>query len=129
MADYTKTEPAFDFQKGRFYYYKRSSENDGRQGTYKKLGAKNTGIREKGRYKIYNGTGYGINIEDTFVGKNYNRDYIRSEVKREITEMLTANEDIVSIDNFNMEVDGSLLTVSFTVNSVYGDINDVKGAI
>lgn len=57
------------------------------------------------------------------------RDYIRSEVKREITEMLTANEDIVSIDNFNMEVDGSLLTVSFTVNSVYGDINDVKGAI
>ena len=51
---------------------------------------------QKGRYKIYNGTGYGINIEDTFVGKNYNRDYIRSEVKREITEMLTANEDIVS---------------------------------
>lgn len=43
--------------------------------------------------------------------------------------MLTANEDIVSIDNFNMEVDGSMLTVSFTVNSVYGDINDVKGAI
>lgn len=42
---------------------------------------------------------------------------------------LTANEDIVSIDNFNMEVDGSMLTVSFTVNSVYGDINDVKGAI
>ena len=84
---------------------------------------------QKGRYKIYNGTGYGINIEDTFVGKNYNRDYIRSEVKREITEILTANEDIVSIDNFNMEVDGSLLTVSFTINSVYGDINDVKGAI
>ena len=70
-----------------------------------------------------------LNIEDTFVGKNYNRDYIRSEVKREITEMLTANEDIVSIDNLNMEVDGSMLTVSFTVNSVYGDINDVKGAI
>ena len=77
MADYTKTEPAFDFQKGDFI--------------------------------IINGR--------------------RSEVKREITEILTANEDIVSIDNFNMEVDGSLLTVSFTVNSVYGDINDVKGAI
>ena len=37
MADYTKTEPAFDFQKGDFIII-----NDGRQGTYKKLGAKNT---------------------------------------------------------------------------------------
>ena len=118
MADYTKTEPAFDFQKGDFYYYKRSSENDGWQGTYKKNWVqKNNSIRKRADIKFYNGTGYGINIEDTFVGKNYNRDYIRSEVKREITEMLTANEDIVSIDNFNMEVDGSLLTVSFTVTA------------
>ena len=128
MADYTKTEPAFDFQKGDFVIIngrpKRAVGKERVKNWVQKI--LNT---QKGRYKIYNGTGYGINIEDTFVGKNYNRDYIRSEVKREITEMLTANEDIVSIDNFNMEVDGSLLTVSFTVNSVYGDINDVKGAI
>ena len=128
MADYTKTEPAFDFQKGDFIIIngrpKMTVGSERIQNWVQKIL-----ITQKGRYIIYNGTGYGINIEDTFVGKNYNRDYIRSEVKREITEMLTANEDIVSIDNFNMEVDGSLLTVSFTVNSVYGDINDVKGAI
>ena len=128
MADYTKTEPAFDFQKGDFIIINGRPKMTVGSERIKNWVQKilNT---QKGRYKIYNGTGYGINIEDTFVGKNYNRDYIRSEVKREITEMLTANEDIVSIDNFNMEVDGSLLTVSFTVNSVYGDINDVKGAI
>ena len=99
MADYTKTEPAFDFQKGDFIIINGRPK------------------MTVGRDRIKNWV------------QNYNRDYIRSEVKREITEMLTANEDIVSIDNFNMEVDGSLLTVSFTVNSVYGDINDVKGAI
>ena len=127
MADYTKTEPAFDFQKGDFIINGRPKMTVGRERI--KNWVQKILNTQKGRYKIYNGTGYGINIEDTFVGKNYNRDYIRSEVKREITEILTANEDIVSIDNFNMEVDGSLLTVSFTVNSVYGDINDVKGAI
>ena len=128
MADYTKTEPAFDFHMGYFIIINgRPYMTVGRERI--KNWVQKILNTQKGRYKIYNGTGYGINIEDTFVGKNYNRDYIRSEVKREITEMLTANEDIVSIDNFNMEVDGSLLTVSFTVNSVYGDINDVKGAI
>lgn len=128
MADYTKTEPAFDFQKGDFIIINgRLKMTVGRERI--KNWVQKILNTQKGRYKIYNGTGYGINIEDTFVGKNYNRDYIRSEVKREITEILTTNEDIVSIDNFNMEVDGSLLTVSFTVNSVYGDINDVKGAI
>ena len=128
MADYTKTEPAFDFQKGGFIIINgRPKMTVGRERI--KNWVQKILNTQKGRYKIYNGTGYGINIEDTFVGKNYNRDYIRSEVKREITEILTANEDIVSIDNFNMEVDGSLLTVSFTINSVYGDINDVKGAI
>ena len=122
MADYTKTEPAFDFQKGDFIIINgRPKMTVGRERIKNWV--------QKILNTIYNGTGYGINIEDTFVGKNYNRDYIRSEVKREITEILTTNEDIVSIDNFNMEVDGSLLTVSFTVNSVYGDINDVKGAI
>lgn len=128
MADYTKTEPAFDFQKGDFIIINgRPKMTVGRERI--KNWVQKILNTQKGRYKIYNGTGYGINIEDTFVGKNYNRDYIRSEVKREITEILTANEDIVSIDNFNMEVDGSMLTVYFTVNSVYGDINDVKGAI
>ena len=128
MADYVTTEPAFDFERGDFVIINgRPKMTVG--GERIKNWVQKILNTQKGRYKIYNGTGYGINIEDTFVGKNYNRDYIRSEVKREITEILTTNEDIVSIDNFNMEVDGSLLTVSFTVNSVYGDINDVKGAI
>lgn len=78
MADYTKTEPAFDFQKGDFIIINgRPKMTVGRERI--KIGCKNTQYA-KGRYKIYNGTGYGINIEDTFVGKNYNRDYIRSEV-------------------------------------------------
>ena len=99
MADYTKTEPAFDFQKGDFIIINgRPKMTVGRERI--KNWVQKILNTQKGRYKIYNGTGYGINIED-----------------------------IVSIDNFNMEVDGSLLTVSFTVNSVYGDINDVKGAI
>lgn len=68
MADYTKTEPAFDFQKGlNFIIIKRSSEMTVGRERYKKLGAKKYTIRKRAEYKIYNGTGYGINIEDTFV--------------------------------------------------------------
>lgn len=128
MADYTKTEPVFDFQKCDFVIINGRPKMAVGKERIKNWVQKilNT---QKGRYSIYNGTNYGVNIEDAFVGKNYNRDYIRSEIKREITEILTANEDIMSIDNFNMEIDGSRLTVSFTVNSVYGDIDDVKGAI
>ena len=64
MADYTKTEPAFDFQKGDFIIINgRPKMTVGRERI--KNWVQKILNTQKGRYKIYNGTGYGINIEDT----------------------------------------------------------------
>lgn len=63
MADYTKTEPAFDFQKGDFIIINgRPKMTVGRERI--KNWVQKILNTQKGRYKIYNGTGYGINIED-----------------------------------------------------------------
>lgn len=127
MADYITAEPLFDFKTGDFVIINgRPKMAVGKERIKNRV--EKILRTQKGRYKIYNGTGYGANIEDLFVGKTYTRDYIQSEIKREITETLTSYSDIVSVDEFTMELDGSRLEISFTVNSVYGFM-DIKGAI
>ena len=51
-----------------------------------------------------------------------------SEIQREITENLEKNKDIVSVDGFSAKVDGTHLTVKFTVTTVYGT-TDLKEAL
>ena len=56
MADYTKTEPAFDFQKGDFIIINgRPKMTVGRERI--KNWVQKILNTQKGRYKIYNGTG------------------------------------------------------------------------
>ena len=127
MADYVTTEPAFDFERGDFVIINGRSKMvvgmDRLRSWISKV------LRtQKGRYKIYNGTSYGTRIKDAFVGKTFTHDYMLSEIQREITENLEKNKDIVSVDGFSAKVDGTHLTVEFTVTTVYGT-TDLKEAL
>lgn len=63
--------------------------------------------------------GHGCELE-TLIGKNYDPDYIESEVRRMIEDALLVNEDILSISNLQCEVKQDKLTASFTINTIYG---------
>ena len=76
-----------------------------------------------GRYSIYNGKNYGANIEDLIIGKSYGFDFVESELKREIETALLRHEDILSVNKFSVMKKGTVLYVSFTLKTVYGNID------
>lgn len=63
---------------------------------------------------------YGCEVK-SLIGKNYNPEYIVSEVKRMVTETLTVNEHIEGITNFSCQLVGDSLTASFRLETVYGN--------
>lgn len=72
------------------------------------------------RYKIYNGTSYGANIEDLVIGKSYGRAFTESELKREVEAALLQHEDINNIMDFDITYDKDRLNISFTLETTYG---------
>ena len=76
-----------------------------------------------GRYSIYDGKNYGGNIEDLIIGKSYGFDFVESELKREIETALLRHEDILGMDKFSVVKRGTVLEVSFTLKTVYGNID------
>lgn len=76
-----------------------------------------------GRYSIYKGKNYGANIEDLTIGKSYGFDFVESELKREIETALLQHEDILSMNNFTVQKNGTVLDVTFTLKTVYGNID------
>lgn len=76
-----------------------------------------------GRYSIYDGKNYGANIEDLIIGKSYGFDFVESELKREIETALLRHEDILGMDKFSVVKRGTVLEVSFTLKTVYGNID------
>lgn len=78
---------------------------------------------QTGRYSIYNGKNYGANIEDLIIGKSYGFDFVESELKREIETALLQHDDILSINNFTVQKNGTVLDVTFTLKTVYGNID------
>lgn len=62
---------------------------------------------------------YGGELQD-LIGRNYQEEYIHSEVKRMIADALSVNKDIDSISNVNEVMDNDKMIVTFTVNTVYG---------
>lgn len=66
---------------------------------------------------------YGIEMDDLF---GMPMDYVQSELKRRIAEALTQDDRIDSVDSFQFSRAGSKLTVTFTVHTVYGDLEADK---
>lgn len=62
---------------------------------------------------------HGCELE-ALIGKNYDLDYIKTEAKRMVSEALMDEDYIDSITDFDAAVDGVRLTVSFTMNTIYG---------
>lgn len=70
---------------------------------------------EKGRYQIYDGTGYGCQIEDLIVGSTYTFEFTESELKREIEEALLRNPSILAVSNFLLARTHNSITVELEV--------------
>ena len=78
---------------------------------------------ERASYAIYGtdeGINYGVEL-DRFIGKDFS--FIKSDIERTISDALMQDERIISINNFTIgEPVVDTLTVSFTVATLYGDI-------
>ena len=72
------------------------------------------------RYYVYSWD-YGNDFE-TLIGQGYSKEYIDSEVRRMTEECLLVNKHIKSITNFSVDMEKNVLTVSFTIDTIYGEI-------
>lgn len=79
------------------------------------------------RYYIYTWD-YGNEFED-LIGKGYTEEYIEAEARRMTEDCLLVNENIQSITEFSVNMVGNTLTVSFTANTIYGEIEFKDEAI
>ena len=57
---------------------------------------------EKGRFRIYEDTEYGIHLEDLIIGNSYSASFIESELKREIEEALLQNPQITAVSSIKI---------------------------
>lgn len=77
---------------------------------------------ERYQYPIYS-YNYGVELED-LIGQP--KDYVMSEVKRRITEALTQDDRISSVDGWEFETTKKTVTATFTVHTIYGDVETTK---
>lgn len=73
-------------------------------------------------YPIYSWN-YGVELAD-LIGQP--RDYIMSEVKRRISEALIQDDRINSVDSWAFKNSKNVLSVTFTVHTIYGDVEITK---
>lgn len=115
-----KNTYAFDFAEGEFIF------ENGDAVTLTGISALKLWIEkmlrtQAGRYRLYRGKEYGANIEDLVIGKSYKYDFAESELKREIETALLRHDDIQSIDSFSATKQGTVLNISFTLTTSYGE--------
>lgn len=77
---------------------------------------------ERYQYQIYS-YNYGVELID-LIGQP--KDYVMSEVKRRITEALTQDDRINSVDGWVFETEKKAVKVTFTIHSIYGEIETTK---
>ncbi len=77
---------------------------------------------ERYAFPIYS-RDYGSELSD-LIGTP--RDYAMSEIKRRITEALTQDDRITSVDDWSFETSGCGVRAKFTVNTIYGDLTAEK---
>ncbi len=77
---------------------------------------------ERYQYPIYS-YNYGVEMED-LIGQP--KDYAMSEIKRRITEALTQDDRITGVDEWEFETTQRAVKVTFTVHTIYGDVETTK---
>ncbi|SET55350.1 Protein of unknown function [Natronincola peptidivorans] len=66
-------------------------------------------------YKSYGSEHHGL------IGKVLDRDFIKSELQRTIREALLQNKAIISVTNFEFQLEEALLTIKLNVATIYGN--------
>jgi hypothetical protein len=64
---------------------------------------------------------YGNELED-LIGQSYTQEYLNVEAKRMVEDCLSVNEYITSIDNFSVDLIDDKLSISFTANTLFGEV-------
>ena len=75
---------------------------------------------ERFRWQIYN-TNFGAEMND-LVGDD--EAYIEAELPRMVEDALSPDSRVVSVDNYTFSRNGDALTVSFSVHTVFGDLEE-----
>ena len=72
------------------------------------------------RWQIYN-TNFGNELEE-LIGDD--ADYIQSELPRMVDDALSVDDRVIDTADYVFSVNGDSMTVSFTVNTVYGQLTE-----
>ena len=72
------------------------------------------------RWQIYN-TNFGNELEE-LIGDD--ADYIESELPRMVDDALSVDDRVIDTADYVFSVNGDSMTVSFTVNTVYGQLTE-----
>lgn len=75
---------------------------------------------ERFRWQIYN-TNFGAELSE-LVGDD--EAYIEAELPRMVEDALSPDNRVVSVDNYTFSRSGDALTVSFSVHTVFGDLEE-----
>lgn len=75
---------------------------------------------ERFQWQIYN-TNFGNELEE-LVGDD--ADYIQSELPRMVDDALSVDDRVIDTADYIFSVNGDSMTVSFTVNTVYGQLTE-----
>ena len=79
-----------------------------------------------GKYRVYDDTEFGSNVE-SFIGYKYdNAGYVVSEIEREIEEGAELCAAIDSIEDFDHEMNNGVLHITFTIVLASGDTMEVE---
>lgn len=70
------------------------------------------------RWQIYN-TNFGNELND-LIGDD--ADYIKSEFQRMVDDALSVDDRVIDTSDYTFSVDGDSITITFTVNTVFGQL-------
>lgn len=64
---------------------------------------------------------YGHELE-ILIGQKYSKEFVRSEVERNLKDCLLINPYINDLSNINSSIEKNKLLIGFTVNTIYGEV-------
>ena len=73
---------------------------------------------ERFRWQIYD-TNFGNELND-LIGDD--ADYIKSEFQRMVDDALSVDDRVIDTSDYTFSVDGDSITITFTVNTVFGQL-------
>jgi phage baseplate assembly protein W len=77
-------------------------------------------LTERFQYLIYD-SDYGVELE-SLIGQP--QGYVKADIKRRVTEALLQDDRIKDVTDFDIQFEGDIVNVSFTVISVYGNLSE-----